>query len=83
MIVVNLLMVIVFLMVYSKDKNYLIRNASLASLIVFVAAQLISTLVINPLLILVHSLLFLKIGQCCTCCCAQSRQLDETKAEEK
>lgn len=38
MVVVNLLMVIVFLMVYSKDKNYLVRNASLASLIVFMAA---------------------------------------------
>ena len=62
MLVINALVVIVYLMVYTKDKNYLMRNASLMSLIVFMAAQVVSMLIISPLLILIHAILFLKIG---------------------
>lgn len=52
MVIFNFMMLVVYLVVYSKDKNYLDRNASLSTLIVFVAAQVISFLVLHPLFIL-------------------------------
>jgi len=76
-IVFNLLLFIIFMVSYTKDKNYLDRNATLVALTLFAVAQLASFLVVHPILILFHAFFFANFAPCCGCCCGQLRRNNE------